>query len=166
VPYKDKSVKRARDAAAYAADREAGKKRNKDWREANPEKYEEQLKKRRAKAVDREKEKIRHAEYRAANKEKIRLSNKKYRELNPHKIVAQGLVRRNIKKQATPSWANQNKIKLIYRDAREFRAHGLDVHVDHIIPLKAKLACGLHNEFNLTIKLAHWNDSKGNKLDV
>jgi hypothetical protein len=65
----------------------------------------------------------------------------------------------------TPSWADWRKIKEIYQDAAEFRAAGVDVHVDHVIPLRAKLVSGLHVHYNLTVKLSAWNDSKGNRID-
>lgn len=74
--------------------------------------------------------------------------------------------RRTLRSMRFPKWADRSAIQSIYADAREFRDAGLDVHVDHIIPLRAKLASGLHVHNNLTIKLAAWNDSKGNKFNV
>lgn len=37
---------------------------------------------------------------------------------------------------------------------------GFDWHIDHIIPLNHKLACGLHNAFNWQVVPAAWNIRK------
>lgn len=108
----------------------------------------------------------REAAYRAANKGVIAARKVAHRAANKEIYMDSNVRRRKCKRGQTPLWADKNKIREIYRDAAEFRAAGLDVHVDHIIPLRAKLASGLHVHQNLTIKLAKWNDSKGNKLDV
>lgn len=36
-------------------------------------------------------------------------------------------------------------------------------HVDHIVPLQHKAACGLHNGYNLQVVPADWNVKKGNR---
>lgn len=46
-------------------------------------------------------------------------------------------------KQATPSWADREKIKEIYNTCPA------GYHVDHIVPLQGTLVCGLHVENNL-----------------
>ena len=40
---------------------------------------------------------------------------------------------------------------------------GFDWHIDHIVPLNYKNACGLHNAFNLQVVPATWNLKKSNK---
>lgn len=65
---------------------------------------------------------------------------------------------------ATPPWADPAAIALIYAQAEQFRALGLDVDVDHVIPLQGKTVCGLHVANNLRVCLASDNRSKGNKL--
>lgn len=40
---------------------------------------------------------------------------------------------------------------------------GVDFEVDHVIPLRSKLVCGLHNEFNLRVIPAIENNKKGNR---
>ncbi len=58
---------------------------------------------------------------------------------------------------ATPKWAVQWKIKLIYSMAR---LRGLTV--DHIVPLHHPLVCGLHVEHNLQLLPEAANTRKGN----
>lgn len=47
-------------------------------------------------------------------------------------------------------------------DLRERRkqATGFDWHIDHIVPINHKQACGLHNAFNLQVVPASWNVKK------
>lgn len=40
---------------------------------------------------------------------------------------------------------------------------GFKWHIDHIVPLNHKTACGLHNGFNLQVVPAVWNVKKGNR---
>lgn len=41
---------------------------------------------------------------------------------------------------------------------------GISHEVDHIVPLRSKLVCGLHNEFNLRVIPAAENNRKGNRF--
>lgn len=40
---------------------------------------------------------------------------------------------------------------------------GTEWHIDHIVPLNHKQACGFHNAFNLQVVPAKWNLRKSNK---
>ena len=97
-------------------------------------------------------------EYRLKNKEK----GKKYRRLyilnNRNLINANTAKRRAVKLNATPKFANLNKIKEIYKNCPK------GFHVDHIVPLNNKVVCGLHVEWNLQYLPAKENLSKSNKL--
>ncbi len=46
------------------------------------------------------------------------------------------------------------------------RRDGLEFEVDHIIPLQAESASGLHNEFNLQVLTKEENRAKYNKFEV
>lgn len=59
---------------------------------------------------------------------------------------------------ATPPWADLDKIKEIYRNCPE------GYHVDHIYPLKANNSCGLHVENNLQYLTIEDNLRKSNKI--
>lgn len=69
-------------------------------------------------------------------------------------------------RQATPAWANRDAMAAVYRQALLMRADGIDVHVDHVIPLNHDLVCGLHNEFNLQILTRDDNIAKSNNFVV
>ena len=69
------------------------------------------------------------------------------------------------KNQAFPVWADAVKIKAFYEFARQKTIEtGIAWHVDHILPIKSSLVCGLHNEFNLQVIPANDNLRKSNKF--
>ena len=75
------------------------------------------------------------------------------------------LKERASKKNATPRWANLDKIKNIYKEADLLNKSSKEKYdVDHIIPLQGKTVCGLHIHTNLQIITKKENQSKGNKL--
>jgi hypothetical protein len=66
---------------------------------------------------------------------------------------------------ATPSWANRFFIAEAYDLAkRRTLATGIKWHVDHIVPLRSPLVCGLHVEHNLAVIPAPTNIIKGNRV--
>lgn len=64
---------------------------------------------------------------------------------------------------ATPLWADREKIKLIYKEAERLRENGVDVHVDHVVPLTSDIVCGLHWHGNLAIIPRLENHAKSNR---
>ncbi len=65
---------------------------------------------------------------------------------------------------ATPRWANQEKIDAIYREAERLsQLTGIPHQVDHVVPLRHPLVCGLHIESNLQIMTACANAAKRNR---
>jgi hypothetical protein len=67
---------------------------------------------------------------------------------------------------ATPPWADIDAIKAIKRQCRRVsNMTGISHHVDHVIPLKGKLVCGLHCAENMQIITALDNLKKLNKYD-
>ena len=89
-------------------------------------------------------------------------AKKKHRQTDRGKAVSRALAakRRATKIMATPSWANLEKIKEIYKNCPE------GYHVDHIYPLKSEYVCGLHVENNLQYLTAAENCGKGNKFEL
>ena len=75
--------------------------------------------------------------------------------------------RRAAKMQRTPPWADREKIKAVYLEARALtKLTGVEHHVDHVIPLQGKLVSGLHVHQNLQVLVASQNCRKGNRFDV
>jgi 5-methylcytosine-specific restriction endonuclease McrA len=110
-----------------------------------------------------------------ANKEKVAQSKLRWLVNNPEqrKISSANYIKNNLeyyiqyrslrsRKQlcAQPKWADQNKLKEIYK-----RARLLGLEVDHIIPLKHPLVCGLHVPNNLQLLTRTQNARKSNKFD-
>lgn len=115
-------------------------------------------------AVNAQSENLKAAEWREKNRSYFRLlcceSNKRH----ANRVKANNSARRAVSKKATPTWANKFFLGEAY-DLAKLRtaATGIDWHVDHIVPLRSKLVCGLHNEFNIQVVPAHYNRRKGNR---
>ena len=77
---------------------------------------------------------------------------------NKADYLARNAQRRALKLQATPPWADLNKIREVYRNCPE------GYQVDHIVPLQGELVCGLHVENNLQHLSAIENRQKSNKF--
>ncbi len=99
-----------------------------------------------------------HKEYRIGNEQSCRDRSALHYVNNKADYLARNANRKALKIKATPSWANLNKIREIYRTCPE------NYHVDHIIPLKGELVCGLHVEYNLRHLPALENMQKHNKF--
>tara|TARA_R110000744_G_scaffold256708_1_gene372211 strand:+ start:174 stop:782 length:609 start_codon:yes stop_codon:yes gene_type:complete len=107
------------------------------------------------------------------NKNKVLKLNEEWKGNNPEKykvIQRKGTAKRRAAKlKASPKWADQSKISLIYKKAYEFsKLLGVRMEVDHVIPLQGKNVCGLHIWENLqllekTVNIKKSNHFKGDK---
>ncbi len=165
-------------ASYYIANRDKMRAQNAERYRANPDPYKKRARQWERDNIDRKREL--RAQYRAENREKIRefsridllkhgdkrrSAHKAYRVKFPEIGAHYCRLRQTRKQQATPAWADLNAIKAFYKEAARLRKQtGTKWHVDHIVPLKHPLACGLHNEFNLRVIPASENQSKGNRL--
>lgn len=83
---------------------------------------------------------------------------------NREKVRASVSARKANKLSATPPWADLEAIRAVYVKAeRMTQATGVPHHVDHIVPLKSSLVCGLHVAANLQPLPASDNLAKGNR---
>lgn len=90
-----------------------------------------------------------------------KLKNDSYYYNNKPKYFAKAAKRRAGVKKATPTWANLDDIENVYIEAQY-----LQMHVDHIIPLKHPLVCGLHVWENLQLLTPKQNLEKSNKFII
>lgn len=112
-----------------------------------------------------EKRKASIAAYRLANREKEKEYSAKWARANRDKVCARAARRRAAVLVATPQWAIESEILAIYTEAqRVTRETGIAHHVDHIVPLKSQIVCGLHCPANLRVIPGIENLSKGNRL--
>lgn len=107
-----------------------------------------------------------HSEYYLKNSERIKENAKRWREENPIERLMIGSKYRAKQKSATVKWANLDKIKELYLEARKLTEEtGIQYAVDHIIPLSHDKVCGLHVENNLQIIPFSDNCKKYNKFE-
>jgi len=106
--------------------------------------------------------------YRAKNKEKIQEKNKIWWAANPDKRTAYLAKRRA--KHRVPKWVDKEEKFLIveaYNLAKlRNKMSNIVWHVDHIIPLLAEKASGLHTIHNLQVIPAKLNQLKNNNYEV
>jgi len=135
-----------------------------EWRLKNESKihaYRKATKKQRAK-VQKEYDAKRQKRETRTNTEAIR----RWRQKNPAAHNARVMARECAKLQAMPDWAIKFYIDEAYHLSRpRSESTGVKHHVDHIVPLRGKEVCGLHNHFNLQVIPASINIRKGNKLN-
>lgn len=96
--------------------------------------------------------------------ESIKASKNKWKKKNPHKLTEYASRRRAAQYNQVPPDVDLKAIQEIYKEARQRRLNGEDVHVDHIIPLLGKEMRGMHSADNLRIIPAKENLSKGNRI--
>jgi len=148
-----------------------------EYRAKNPEKVKTTLAASREKCADRIAATKR--KYRLNNPEKVKLARKiayeakrdtelakarEYKKLNPHVTRSSVANRVARKKDATPSWFDRERVLDLHRQAVELNElTGMIWHVDHIVPLKSPLVCGLHWHENMQLLPASVNQSKSNR---
>ena len=96
--------------------------------------------------------------WRKNNKHLIAGYYSKYRENNKHVLARIEAERRSKKLKATPKWYDKKEVEYIYNLAKE-----KGFVVDHIVPLKSELVCGLNVQDNLRCIPQKLNAHKGNR---
>ena len=106
-----------------------------------------------------------YKEYYEKNKSYMRARASKWQKENPVSVNASSRKYQASKLNAAPKWANDFFIKEIYHLANlRSKMLGYKWHVDHIVPLRSKLVCGLHVENNLQVIPAIQNMRKHNTI--
>jgi hypothetical protein len=91
-------------------------------------------------------------------RQKARQRTQEWRKNNLAYDAFRQSMRRISVKRATPEWADREHIKLIYKKAESY-----GFHVDHIVPIKSKVVCGLNVPANMQLLHGDLNSSKGNR---
>lgn len=141
--------------------------RNLEWHKRNPEmrkNHRDAWEKKnpghvnKRKAAYRGRNPVKYRQWSIDNPELKKKINAAWAARNKPKRAEQAQKRRAHLLQATPRWADRESIVEIYYEAEY---HGLQV--DHIVPLRSKLVCGLHCEANLQLLTEAANKSKSNR---
>ena len=106
--------------------------------------------------------------YRAQHLEHMRALGREWSKNNPAKWRVTNAERRAAKVRATTSTAKTEFEELVISEmydlaARRTKATNMPWHVDHIVPLRSKIVCGLHCSANLRVIPGIENHRKGNR---
>lgn len=84
---------------------------------------------------------------------------------NPGRVHSWNAARRRHIKKATPVWSDLKSIEALYEKAASLsKETGVRYAVDHIVPLRSTVVCGLHVPSNVRVITASENSRKRNKL--
>lgn len=102
-----------------------------------------------------------NAEVRTLDNERRNLHRKQHPELaNANKAEREAK-----KLRATPPFASKEAIQSLYKLAKDLtKSTGIPHQVDHIVPLRSPVVCGLHWEGNLQVIPKEENIKKSNKI--
>ena len=100
--------------------------------------------------------------------EQLREYRNTWKENNPELVKANINDRRRRHKNASPRWLSKEQkeaIRQFYKDAlTTTRITGKQYVVDHIVPLRSEVVCGLHAPWNLRVITQEENLAKSNKI--
>src|SRR6187455_1249180 len=97
-------------------------------------------------------QRIRSARWAAKNPEKVAANKKNWLRKNGWRYAEIFARRKAERMQRTAAWADEFVIREIYElSFLRTIATGVKHNVDHIVPMKSDLVCGLHCEANLQV---------------
>jgi hypothetical protein len=102
--------------------------------------------------------------------ELLRQYRKTWKLNNKLQVLADNKVRRRKHREATPPWITRkqkSEIRQLYQIAITMtKTTGEQYVVDHIIPLRSDIVCGLHVPWNLRVITQEENLRKSNKVNL
>ena len=97
-----------------------------------------------------------------------RKSRNAWKAAHPEQVLADNSNRRRRHREATPPWltrAQRSEMRELYQIAAKMtKMTGERYVVDHIVPLRSEVVCGLHVPWNLRVMTQAENLAKSNKL--
>jgi hypothetical protein len=133
---------------------EVARKRKAEWMAANPERVKAQARGTKTRLRSTPEGRARSNALRAA-----------WDRAHPDRANAKVMRRNAYKRQAVPAWVDLEKVAEYYQTSDGLSMlTGEWFQVDHVVPLKSPLVCGLHNEFNLQVLPSRVNAAKGNRV--
>lgn len=109
------------------------------------------------------KEIARNRVYKEQNRDQELKRGREYIKKNRARYTAHQLKRMASQINATPTWSNEQDIAMWYEVANVLSRSGVKFVVDHIVPLRGKTVCGLHDSGNMQILPWHKNAAKSNR---
>lgn len=158
---RDIALSRAKARAVYGAAAESRRQTARVYAANNPDKVNTWRKQHYANTA--EKRKAAAKSWYVANMERAREARRAWADANKGRVAAAKAARKRAIRRATPAWVDTEEIVSVYARASALREQGLDVHVDHVVPLKARAVCGLHVPWNLQVLPAAANLRKSNR---
>lgn len=177
ISYENKENNRKRSAKHYYENREVINEHRANLRLNNPQKYKEISKRYRTQNPEKHRQasinskkkrpeyyRLKQKEWESNNRDRVCAKSKRWRDKNPAKCRQQNATYFGAKENATPEWADNKKVAKFYEECAFLNQRdGIhEWHVDHIVPLRSKKVCGLHNEFNLRVIRRSENCQKSN----
>lgn len=106
----------------------------------------------------------------AEKRDLLRRQSREWAAANPDKRRAQHAERKARERGAVPPWYGELD-SFVLREAADLcilrrNATGFEWHIDHMVPLRAKKASGLHCHTNFQVIPAAMNISKRNKMQL
>lgn len=154
-----KDCKKIQDKNYYLKNSKKVKEKVSEYRKNNCEKI--KISKKNSYLKKPEKYKNLHNAWKKNNYKKTYFYNKIYKSKNLGKAASWCANYRAIKKKAIPPWFEKELVETVYKKAKEW-----GFAVDHIVPLKSDIVCGLHCWSNLQLLDPILNSSKSNKYWV
>lgn len=136
--------------------------RKRDYRVRNKDKCKQARKL--AYEKNKAKELAKASEYKALHRSELSEKESARRKENPYLNRFYRSERRASERRAKPIWFDSKEVRKIYIEASKLtEGSSLDWHVDHIVPLKSDLVCGLHWHGNMQVITSTENKSKSNR---
>jgi hypothetical protein len=158
-PFTAFTVRRASKDGLNPICAECAKHKTREWLKAHPNTNKDWSRKNKGYNSER------NRRWRIDNYAQNRANYKRWCDENQDKVRAIRAKRFAAKMSATPPWADMDAIAAVYSEAVRLSAEtGVPHDVDHIVPLRSPVVCGLHVAWNLRPLPKLENIRKGNRL--